>query len=193
MSFWSVAGPEPKRNYRWNIIFPDPNGNLGQLTYALKKANKPKGSFKEAFHAYLNHKFYYPGRFEWDTIQLTFASITKPDATHLINKVMIDAGYGVPSAAAPNGSQVATPGKRKFAGAIGQYFKINQLDADGHVIESWKINNPFFTSISFGDGLSYEDENIVEIQCTVRYDWAELETKDPVELTNPIPTGPGYP
>lgn len=194
MSFWSVAGPEPKRNFRWNIIFPDPNGSLQQITYALKKVNKPKGAFKEASHAYLNHKFYYPGRFEWEPIQMTFASITKPDANQLVNQVMIDAGYGVPSAWAPNGPLVATPGKRKFAGAIGAYFTIQQLDADGHVTEAWKIVNPFFTTIAFGDGLAYDSEDIVEIACTVRYDWAQLDaTARPNELTNPIPTGPGFP
>lgn len=197
MAFWSAIGPEPKRNYRWTVTFNNNSPeSLQQISYALKKVNKPKGAFKEASHAYLNHKFYYPGRFEWEQIQMTFASITKPDANYLVNQVMINAGYGVPSIEATSGPQVSTPGKRKFAGALGNTVDINQLDADGNIIETWSLYNPFFTTVTFGDGLSYEDENIVEISCNVRYDWAKLTTKpsnptDPAETTAPV--NPSFP
>lgn len=195
MSFWSVTGPEPKRNYRWTVTFNNNSADsLQQVSYALKKINKPKGAFKEASHAYINHKFYYPGRFEWEPVQMTMASVTKPDANYLVNKVMINAGYGVPQAAATVGAQVSTPGKRKFAGALGNTIDISQVDADGRATETWSLYNPFFTTVTFGDGLDYSNEEIVEISCTIRYDWARLTlTQDPNERTNPIPTGPGFP
>lgn len=199
MAFWSAIGPEPKRNYRWVVVFkPSTADNLQQISYALKKVNKPKGAFKEASHAYLNHKFYYPGRFEWEPISMAFASVTRPDANYLVNKVMLNAGYGVPSINASAGPQVATPGKRKFAGALGNTIDISQLDADGNITETWSIYNPFFTNVAFGDGLSYDNEEIVEITCNIRYDWAQLtvgnkNTTGAVELENPVPTGPGFP
>lgn len=194
MAFWSVAGPEPKRQYRWIIRFAGqiPDSNLSNLTYALKKCKKPAAKIKETTHAYLNHKFHYPGRLEWDAISMTFASITKPDATELVNKVLINAGYGVPqSQLAPN--QLATIGKRKFAGAVGNSFDIIQLDADGNQTEKWTIYNPFFTSVSFGD-LDYNAEEILEINCDVRYDWAQLSPAiEPTEPPVVIPSGPGFP
>jgi hypothetical protein len=189
MSFWSAVGPEPKRNYRWVVFFNNNStDSLSQISYALKKVNKPKGAFKEASHAYLNHKFYYPGRFVWEPV-------SRPDANYLVNKVMLNAGYGVPTTDALSGNQVATPGKRKFAGALGNTIDISQLDADGNITETWSLYRPFFTNIVFGDGLSYDNEDIVEITCNVRYDWAQLIVGDKnssnnQETEHPIPTGP---
>jgi len=170
MSFWSVVGPEPKRNHRWYVVFT--GAGISGLQYALKKVEKPKAKVGEITHKYLNHSFYYPGRLEWEAIQMTFASITQPDATEVVNNLLLDAGYGVPrDVNSPN--QVATIGKNKFAGAIGRTIDIKQVNADGQVIERWVLNNPFFTNVTFGS-LDYANEDIVEIVCTVRYDWAQL-------------------
>ena len=176
MSFWSVTGPEPKRNHRWYVTFS--GVNLPQLQYALKKVDKPKAKVGEITHKYLNHSFYYPGRLEWESIQMTFASIAQPDATQLINGVLLAAGYGVPKTAS-GPDQVSTIGKNKFAGAIGRTIDIKQVNADGIVNERWVLNNPFFTNVTFGS-LDYANEEIVEIQCTVRYDWAQLADANPL-------------
>ena len=48
MSFWSVTGPEPKRNHRWYVTFS--GVNLPQLQYALKKVDKPKAKVGEITH-----------------------------------------------------------------------------------------------------------------------------------------------
>ena len=59
MAFWSDAGGfEPKRNFRWRVIFTSPLMNT--LSYALKKVDKPKAKIGEATHKYLNHFFYFP-------------------------------------------------------------------------------------------------------------------------------------
>lgn len=178
MSFWSVAGPEPKRNYRWVVRFGPPG--IGSISYALKKVDKPKASIKEASHAYLNHKFYYPGRLEWEPINMTFASVAQPDATAIIDKITKDAGYGVPFNDGLTADQLSTIGKNKFHGALGPSIDIYQVDAEGKANEIWKLFNPFFTSISYGS-LDYSNEDIVEITCTVRYDWAKLDAPTDAE------------
>jgi predicted porin len=182
MGFWSTEGAEPKRKYRWTIRFTA----LGGLSYALKKADKPKGKVNPTTHKYLNHNFNYPGRFEWEDINLTFASVAQPDATYLINKVLINAGYHVPksdgAASATTVGQIvgsnqalSTIGKRKFGTALGTSFELIQLNPEGKEIEVWKVVNPFFTSVNFGD-LDYSSEDIVDIQVGVKYDWAQLTT-----------------
>lgn len=171
MAFWSAVGPEPKRNYRWVVRFSPPG--VGSISYALKKVDKPKASVKEASHAYLNHKFYYPGRLEWEPINMVFASVSQPDATFVINEVLKNAGYGVPNNAGLTPDQLATIGKNKFRGALGNSIDIYQVDADGNTNELWQLFNPFFTNVQYGQ-LDYSNEEIVEIQCTVRFDWAKL-------------------
>lgn len=175
MAFWGQfdGNAEPKRQHRWTIYFAGAkNSDLANLQYALKKVTKPNASVGSITHKYLNHFFHYPGRLEWKDISLTFASIAKPDATRLIQNVLINAGYGVPKTNNTE-AELSTIGKAKFAGSLGGFFRLVQLNPDGVEIESWKVYNPFFTEVKYGD-LDYENENIVDIQCTVKYDWAEL-------------------
>ena len=195
MSFWSTATAEPKRKFRWKIVFSG-TGGISNLSYALKKADKPKGKVNPTTHKYLNHNFNYPGRFEWEDINLTFASVSQPDATYLINQVLINAGYGVPKTAGnttTNKRDLATLSKRKFNGALGSFFNIQQLNPDGEVTEDWKVWNPFFTSVNYGD-LDYSSEDIVDITVGVKYDYAQL--LDLNSNTSPdknTPFSPGFP
>ena len=197
MAFWSVTGPEPKRQYRWYVEFGGTGeSDLGQIKFALKKVDKPKAKVGEITHKYLNHFFYYPGRLEWEAINMTFASVTDPDASYILNQVLLNAGYGVPTDATTPGDQVSTIGKNKFNTAIGTKMSIIQIDAEGGIIETWEINKPFFTSVQFGS-LDYGSEEIVEISTTVRYDWARLITPQSVNgnvTSDPnIGLNPGFP
>lgn len=171
MAFWSAIGPEPKRNNRWVVRF-SPAG-ASSITYALKKVDKPKAKIGEVSHKYLNHTFWYPGRLEWEPINMTFAAVAQPDATFIVDQITKLAGYGVPSNAGLTADQLSSIGKNKFRGALGASIDIYQVDANGATIELWQVFNPFFNNIQYG-ALSYEDENIVEIQTTIRYDWAKL-------------------
>jgi hypothetical protein len=189
MAFWSAVGTEPKRAHRWVVTFPAAGVNLQQISYALKKVDKPKAKVGEITHKYLNHSFYYPGRLEWEAVNMTFASVTQVDANQLVNDVLLAAGYGVPQNAGITPEQRATIGKNKFAGALGRKIYIQQVDADGEKIEEWELNNPFFTSVQFG-ALDYSSEEIVEISCTVRYDWAKLNTPALTPGEPEIPTPP---
>lgn len=173
MAFWSAVGTEPKRQHRWKVVFPSAGIALQSVSYALKKVDKPKAEIGEITHQYLNHEFYYPGRLKWQPVSMTFASVTQVDANELINNVLLAAGYGVPQNDGLTPEQMATIGKNKFAGALGRKIYIQQVDADGLKIEEWELNNPFFTNVEFGS-LDYSSEEIVEISCTVRYDWAKL-------------------
>jgi hypothetical protein len=196
MAFWSVQGPEPKRQYRWVVTFASQNLQSG-IQYALKKVDKPKAKVGSIQHKYLNHFFNYPGRLEWEDVNMTFAAITQPDATYLLNDVLIKAGYGVPQDHGTSGNnQLATIGKLKFNGALGNKLYIKQLNPEGTIIEEWELNNPFFTSVQFGS-LDYSSEEIVEIQTTVKYDWAKLNspTSESGASVNEGITGnsPGFP
>ena len=53
---------------------------------------------------------------------------------------------------------------------------IQQLDADGKAIETWRLKGAFIKSTNFGD-LDYEADALVNLQLTIGYDWAELETE----------------
>jgi hypothetical protein len=189
MAFWSAVGPEPKRNHRWVVRFSPPDAS--SITYALKKVDKPKAKIGEVEHKYLNHSFWYPGRLSWEPINMTFAAVSEPDATYIIDLITKQAGYGVPNNAGLTNDQLATIGKNKFRGALGASIDIYQVDANGMTNEMWQVFNPFFTNIQYG-ALDYSNEEIVEIQCTVRFDWAKLTapTNSAGQSTDSADVGP---
>lgn len=211
--FWSEA-KEPYRQFRWYIEFP--NTSLGKLRYLLKKAAKPTIKIGEVTHKYLNHHYYYPGRIEWDPIQISFAS-GKLDNGVLANKILIDAlvgsGYVYPASdgsgatppagaagAAGSGAPGATGNNdlrtiskinaiRQLTGN-GSMSKvtIHQINSDGISVEAWHLVNPFFTDIKY-DSLEYASEEILNLDCTIRYDYATLGV-DPTEGGELVPTTP---
>jgi hypothetical protein len=177
MAFWNAAGPEPKRQFRWYMLFGGTAGSdLTDIRYALKKTDKPKYKIGEITHKYLNHSFYYPGRLEWEAINVTFASVSDPDATNLIDVLTYNSGYRVPTSA----EAVETISKQKFGEALAANgISLIQIDSNGNKIEEWLLKNPFFTNVNYGS-LDYGSDEIVEISCTIRYDWAQnIVVSDP--------------
>ena len=171
MAFWSQpGGTEPLRQYRWYISFGG-FGNLDSVKYALKKVDKPKAKINSIQHKYLNHFFNYPGRLEWEDINLTFAAVSGESVTGLLNLITINSGYTYPR----DGNTGQTISKDGFVGQVGRSLDIIQIDAGGNTIpgETWRLTNAFFTSIQYGT-LDYSNEEIVEISCTVKYDTAAL-------------------
>jgi hypothetical protein len=168
--FWT-SNTEPLRKNRWSIVFTK---DLRLITYALKKADRPSYKTSDITHKFGNYSFYYPGRVEWNTINITFASVylNKGDSgagftdnilLNIFNKLIKP----------PIEEKNALNGLRKgdYTKEIGD-ITLQSLEADGEkVAESWQLINPFFTNIKFGD-LSYDSEEIVDVECTVRYDSA---------------------
>ncbi len=179
MAFWlnDAITSEPKRNFRWYMLFSgvETDVNLSDFVYALKKVDLPKASIKEAEHQYLNHKFYYPGRLEWQTINITMASVTNRDAGEALYRALQKAGYGPPSAVEAentgyNGRETISKGK--FKQVLGESIEIKQINSFGTVLSSFQLFNPFFTEVSWGS-LDYTSEDITELSMTVRYDYAQ--------------------
>jgi hypothetical protein len=52
-------------------------------------------------------------------------------------------------------------------------FNIHELDGTGKIIETWKLYNPLISDVSF-DKLDYSTENVLTVNATIAYDWAEL-------------------
>jgi len=171
MAFWSQERLEPKRQHRWIVRFG--SGVLDGLRYAIKKVDKPKAEISSIEHKWLNHTFNYPGRLTWKEINMTFASVAEPDATNLLDVLLERSGYRRPQGVDVDSvDALTTIGKAKMNAAIGS-MDIIQLNPDGVEIEAWTLYKPLFTNVEFG-ALEYANEEIVEISCTVKYDWAQL-------------------
>jgi len=163
-SFWSDPNLEPKRAYRWVMRL----GGIPQ--WLIKKTSKPSFKVSETPHKYINHTFYYPGRVEWDQVELTLVDPLTPDASMTILNIIQNSGYHFPKD--PN--DTSTISKARAVGALGNVV-IEQLDPDGGVADQWTLKYAWISNVKMGD-LDYEGDNMVEISLTLRFDYAEFLT-----------------
>ena len=166
MAFWHDArkSKDPKRQYRWVLT----NDHIP--SYTLKSVSKPSFTVTQSEHQFLNHTYYYPGRMQWNTVSMTLVDPVDPDAAAPVLNVIRDSGYS-PAISANDRN---TMSKQQATIALGE-IRIEQIDADGNAVETWRLWNPFIVDAKFGD-LSYDGDDLTQIELEVRYDYAYLET-----------------
>ena len=181
MPFWNASGPNipaPKRNYRWLLFL----GGIPQ--WICKKVTKPAVSLTEAEHTYLNHKFYYPGRVAWQTIDVTLVDPVSPDAVQTLDNIIINSGYNPPE----NHNATKTITKSMATDALGKVV-IQQLGVEPanpgsnavKVVEEWQLYNAWVKDVKYGE-LDYTSDDLTEITLTLRYDYAKLNDRNQATL-----------
>lgn len=186
--FWSDAAIEPKRKYRFLLSFN------GVPQWIVKTTGKPNFSVSESEHSFINYKFYYPGRLEWEEISMTLVDPVDPDASGTMLELIKESGYVPPheflNDGRGKGSKVVTFSKKRAVEAVGGRVYIHMINEDGTPIETWALYNPWIKSVNFGD-LDYEADDLVNVELTMRYDWADLKKKGPVDTDKPKKFGRG--
>jgi hypothetical protein len=168
MAFWSDASrgtPDPKRQFRW-VVSVDTIP-----AFTLKKVSKPSFTVSESSHKFINHTYYYPGRVEWQEINMTLADPVNPDMAATVVSIINRAGYSP----IINDTQRNTMSKSESVAALGANFQIQQLGSGGNPIETWTLTNPWIKDVKFGE-LDYEGDDLTDIELTIRYDWASIKT-----------------
>ena len=165
--FWADAAIQPKRSYRWTVTFGTGDKNVPD--YMAKKVSKPSFTVTETAHAYINHKFYYPGRVEWNTCTLTLVDAFSPNSAQKVLDIIKACGYQNPS----DGNVKETMSKAKSLDALTQVV-IHQLDDMGNALETWTLKNCWIKDVKFGE-LDYESDDMQEIELELRYDFATLK------------------
>ena len=163
--FWSDHAIEPKRKFRWMMGFN------GIPYWLLKKASRPTINLSEAEHTFMNYKFYFPGRVDYDEMSVTIADPLHPDSSAVMMKLLELSGYETPHNINVNYPNTQT--KRAAVEAVGGKMFMSMVDSTGKVIEEWHFWNPWIKSINFDEG-DYESDDLINLECTFRYDWASL-------------------
>jgi len=169
--FWSTQNTDPKRKFRWVVRFSQ---NDDILSVSAKNIKKPSYEVTSTAHKWINHTFFFPGRLEWKEITLTLVDIGGPkDVTTILAGLTHDSGYRIPRT--PEACKFAIT-KQKSVKAFGNLFEIIQLGGpDGNQpVEKWILTNPWVKTVDFGE-LSYENDELVELNLTIQYDYAEKD------------------
>jgi len=173
--FWTDASVEPKRQFRWIFEF------AGLPQFLVTKVNKPSFDVGSIEHEFLDYKFNYPGKVTWNELQFTLVDPVQPDATRTFYEILRSSGYVLPDdflAPANLNPAPRTITKKKMVDQLGGQIFLKQLgasavDGSDSVVEEWEIWNPIITKVSNGD-LDYSQEGIINIDITMKYDWARL-------------------
>lgn len=193
--FWSTNNIEPKRNYRFMVQFtglaapgePD-------VLYWAKTVNVPNYTVTSVTHDFLDNKYNFPGRVEWQDVSLVLVDPISPNAVAQINRLIETSGYVIPASAptmpgAASNVQLHTVSKIKEGskkgghssttndgGALGDIV-ISVMDSNGKSVEEWTLKNPLIMSAKFGD-LDYANDELKTVEMSLKYDWAECLTFD---------------
>lgn len=169
-----AAGLDPKRSYRF-ILY------LNEIpSYFVKSTGVPSLTIGDGgTHKFLGHEFKFPGGVKWEgdiTVKLV-DTIDYNMAQKFMDHVR-KAGYVYPSNFSESSTNAEyfrkTISKAKFPF---KQIKIQRLNSDGQTFETWVLNNPWISKVDFGTA-SYDDEKLLEVSVTFKYDWAELRDGD---------------
>ena len=166
MAFWTEQTNEPKRNYRFLVDITGLGTNSVQWWAKLFKM--PSYSLTETSHDFMDNRYYFPGRVEWEECSMELVDPVSPNAVELTNKILIDSWYSIKGT--NDLTKPTTVSKAQANAALGDV-NIQILDSEGNVIEKWTLKNPFIKSVAFSDA-SYEDDGLRTITVGFRYDWA---------------------
>jgi len=123
----------------------------------------------------LNHTFYFPGRLQWDELTVTLADVLDPNGASIILGLIQQAGYQLPE----NSNVLRTVSKNSAVTSLNG-FAIVQRNAAGNPVEVWHLKNPWIKNVKFGEN-DYSSDDILEIELTLRFDFAKLEQLGPIE------------
>jgi hypothetical protein len=174
MGFWNdAANSEPKRNFRFLIQLQGMGGD--DVMWYAKTVDIPNFSITNIQHNFLDNEYNFPGRMQWQEINLSLVDPISVDAVQKTNALVVNAGYQVPGSAPGVGSPGASTMSRNRMNNSLQGVIINVLDAQGDAIETWTLKNPIITSVKFGT-MDYSSDDLKQIDIGLKYDWATCET-----------------
>jgi hypothetical protein len=144
---------EPKKQNRFILRFPS---SLGINEWFVVSTSRPKITIGEVEIPFLNTSTYVAGRFNWESIDVTFKDPIGPSATQaLMEWVRLHAE--------------SVTGRMGYAAGYKKDIELEMLDPTGVVVEKWILQGTFLTNADFGT-LDYSSEDIAEISVTLRPD-----------------------
>jgi len=170
-AFWNDPNVQVKRAYRWLVNFSVVD------QWLAKKVTLPSYTMSETKHAFLNHTFFYPGRVEWQTIDITFVDPGTPDTTAALLNTLQASGYELPTN--PESPYGGTLSKKMAALRAGLgSLTIQQINDLGNPVSTWGLKNAWLKDLKLSE-LSYESDDITDITATIRYDYATYQVHGP--------------
>ena len=144
---------EPKRQNRFILRF---DSSLGINEWFVESTSRPHITIGATEIQFLNTSTFVAGRFNWQTINVTFRDPIGPSAAQaLMEWVRLH-------------SESVT-GRMGYAAGYKKDLDLEMLDPTGVAVEKWILQGTFLTDVNF-DSLGYSDDGLATITATLRPD-----------------------
>jgi hypothetical protein len=144
---------EPKRQNRFILRFPS---SLGINEWFVESTSRPHITIAATEIPFLNTSTYVAGRFNWQTINVTFRDPIGPSAAQaLMEWVRLHAE--------------SVTGRMGYAAGYKKDIDLEMLDPTGVVVEKWIMYGTFLTDVNFNT-LAYNTDGLATIAATLRMD-----------------------
>lgn len=155
-----------KMTNRWELTISGICGNYGPdgtiPPYFVKTAGRPKMKVTPIEINYLNAKGYWPGKVEWEAIEVEYRDMATKDIAPLYR--WLNTIYTFNSAKG-NVKQFSMASKPQDWGASAQ---LSLYDGLGNTLEQWSFKYCFPENVDWGD-LKYEEMEFASVKLTLRY------------------------
>jgi hypothetical protein len=144
---------EPKRQNRFILRFPS---SLGINEWFVESTARPHIQINATEIPFLNTSVWVAGRFNWQTINVTFRDPIGPSAAQaLMEWVRLHAE--------------SVTGRMGYAAGYKKDVDLEMLDPTGVVVEKWIMYGTFLTDVNFNT-LAYNQDGVATISATLRMD-----------------------
>tara|TARA_Y100000310_G_scaffold297340_1_gene330252 strand:+ start:29 stop:517 length:489 start_codon:yes stop_codon:yes gene_type:complete len=129
--------------------------------YLIKTAGRPNISFEEVELHHMNVKRWVKGKATWEAITLTLYDPVVPSAAQAVME-WIRLGHE------------AVTGRDGYSDFYKKTLSIQVLGPVGDIVEEWTLNGAWIQAANFND-LDFSSNDPIEIELTIRYDYAVLQ------------------
>lgn len=144
---------EPKRQNRFILRFPS---SLGINEWFVESTARPHITITPVEIPFLNTSTFVAGRFNWQTLNVTFRDPIGPSASQaLMEWVRLHAE--------------SVTGRMGYAAGYKKDVDLEMLDPTGVVVEKWILYGTFLSDVNF-NSLAYNTDALATITATMRMD-----------------------
>lgn len=144
---------EPKRQNRFILRFPS---SLGINEWFVESAARPHIQINPVEIQFLNTSTFVAGRFNWQTLNVTFRDPIGPSAAQAMMEWVRLCAESV-------------TGRMGYAAGYKKDVDLEMLDPTGVVVEKWILYGTFLTDVNFNQ-LNYSQDGLATIATTLRMD-----------------------
>ena len=134
----------------------------GIPAYLIKAANRPSITFGDVTLDHINIDRKLKGKGRWNDVDITLYDAIVPSTSQAVMEWI-------------RTSHESVTGRDGYAAFYKKDLTFNVLGPVGDVVEEWILKGAFIGSTNFGEFDWANGEDAVNIQCTLKYDYAILQ------------------